>query len=386
MEKRDIHDTKGSFNSAWKNLEADTKIKPFEKKRIKKFIDDCMIGKNMKKKVGQRRLMSYINQFRYLARYFKKDFKRLTDKDTEVFYRDMETDKIRRQDGKPYSANSKNELIKTLKKYARWLHTDNVEKYNKTFRWLKEFNTEVETPALTRTEIEKMVNASDIRDKALIMVLFDGGMRIEELFNVRLCDIKKCGDGNDYYYMVFIRYSKTKSRTISLPLCTKYLDAWFNEHPEGNNKDAFLFPMSYGAARMTLSRKGKLINKRVHPHLMRHSSATFYANKLRNPFKLDYRYGWVIGSKMARRYIDREGLMEEETPNIIKGDEMNNLKRENQKLQEDMNIMREEYNKITSFIEDLKNNLGITEENIKRPTYRDTLKQGIKEIMIKGRR
>lgn len=49
--------------------------------------------------------------------------------------------------------------------------------------------------------------------------------------------------------------------------------------------------------------------KRIYPDLLRHSSATYWSNKL--PwFKLCKRFGWAMTSAMPQRYIDHEGVDE----------------------------------------------------------------------------
>ena len=71
-----------------------------------------------------------------------------------------------------------------------------------------------------------------------------------------------------------------------------------------------LFPLSDSAARHMLSRLGRrVLAKRVYPHLLRHSSATYWCNKL-SYFQICKRFGWTMTSDMPQRYIDREGVEE----------------------------------------------------------------------------
>ena len=53
----------------------------------------------------------------------------------------------------------------------------------------------------------------------------------------------------------------------------------------------------------------RALRKRVYPHLLRHTSATYWSNRL-SWFKLCKRFGWAMTSSMPQRYIDREGVDE----------------------------------------------------------------------------
>ncbi|GAF73022.1 unnamed protein product, partial [marine sediment metagenome] len=199
---------------------------------------------------------------------------------------------------------------------------------NRLFKWIKEFSENVEIPALSRGEVEGIVEKCNARDSAIIMFLFDSGARVGEALNVKISDLTE----NEKSLKVRIRVSKTKPRTINIPLAAKYVKLWLKKHPSKDNPDTYLFPINYDSIRIMLSRKGKAIGKHLYPHLLRHSSATYYANILRSPYKLDYRYGWIIGSDMSRRYIDRDGLEDEEVNELVDADETLTLKKEVEQL------------------------------------------------------
>ncbi len=60
--------------------------------------------------------------------------------------------------------------------------------------------------------------------------------------------------------------------------------------------------------RELLQRLGKrVLGKSLPYHLLRHSSATYYATKL-NRQELCYRYGWKFSSNMPDVYISRAGM------------------------------------------------------------------------------
>jgi len=102
---------------------------------------------------------------------------------------------------------------------------------------------------------------------------------------------------------------------------------WLEEHPqrptirpggtiETQDVAAPLFPVTDNAVRLMVRRLGQeALGKRVYPHLLRHTSATYWSNKLPY-FKFCKRFGWTMTSNMPQRYIDREGVDELEVAEI----------------------------------------------------------------------
>ena len=79
--------------------------------------------------------------------------------------------------------------------------------------------------------------------------------------------------------------------------------------------------------RMFLFRLGKkVLNKKVYPHLFRHTSATYYANKL-NRQELCYRYGWKFSSDMPDVYISRAGMESKQLDEKFKATELEELEK-----------------------------------------------------------
>ncbi|MFQ5834804.1 MAG: tyrosine-type recombinase/integrase, partial [bacterium] len=136
--------------------------------------------------------------------------------------------------------------------------------------WIDTSLKEEEIPALTREEVEILASACSTKYKAVVKALFDSGARIEEFLNLTIGDLSKKDDYYKNYYKIRIRHSKTKPRTISIPMCTEELENWLRIHPDRKNLGAYLFPITYGAIRMELKRKGKkILGKNVTPHILR---------------------------------------------------------------------------------------------------------------------
>lgn len=347
-DKIDIHHRKREFETYLRNLQNDETMIPQNKEHLLKFIRDCRLGKTLrnrqKKVIGNARCTKYIHILKRISEWLNKPFEEVTQENMESFIEGLENDKYLGKIGYRgaksiiLSPSTKVDYKKILKKFYKWLLGKN-DQYPELVDWIETYDTLKEISALRREEVEKMVAASKTRDKAIIMLLFDSGARAEEFLNIRLHHLSKNGET----YKIRIAHSKTKPRTIHVPLCTEYLDMWLNEYEE-HNEDSLLFPISYDGLRVMISRVGKrVLNKRVTPHILRHTSATYYANLLKNQFKLCYRYGWAMASKMPNRYIDREGLIEEETIEIVKANEVSILQKENQELKEKISLQDEDF-------------------------------------------
>lgn len=126
-----------------------------------------------------------------------------------------------------------------------------------------------------------------------------------------------------------VRVSKTKPRTISLPLATDAIRFWVERHPRGGpigtdgkiqakDPDAQLFQWTYAYCRKVLREAGKAeLGERLYFHRFRHASATLYARHL-TEYQMCARYGWMMGSRAVRRYVEASGVLAEDTASILR--------------------------------------------------------------------
>jgi integrase len=321
------------------------------------------IKSGQKRKLGINRRLKYISVLKSFAGWIEKDFDKVSLEDMERVISALENDQIKARTGKVYSEETKVDFKRLLKKFYKWLLGNN-ETYPGCVSWFDTSIKEKEIPSLTREEVEKLAeHCGKFSNKVIIMVLFDSGARIEEFLNIRAKHITKKED----YYLLRIQYSKTQPRTIAVPLCTQLLDQWIKDI-NCIDSEAPLFPFTYDSVRMMLKRTGrKLLNKTVYPHLLRHSSATYYANIEKNYFRFCKRYGWTFGSRMAQRYIDRAGVDEEITAKAVQGDEISKVRTENIRLKEDMNRLQAQLGQLD------KINLVLDEAFRNYPEFREII-------------
>lgn len=351
---------------------------PANRDTIRKFIQEARLGKTIrgreKKKIGMKRLLKYVQDLKKLDHYFQKRFEDIIENDMERFILDLEDGKIKTPKGKPYAQETQVSIKKIIKKFYKWLLGNNRQ-YPERVIW---FDTSHELPeynCINKKQLDKILTLMTstksewlVRNRALIMVLFDGGMRAEELLNIRLKNIKYDGET----YKVRIEHSKTKKRTLSLPMCKKHLDTWLDIHPAKHEEQAQLFPITYDAMRHLIGRLGKHIGMKLTPHDLRHSSCTYWCQHITHA-QMCYRYGWSMNSKMPQRYIDREGLNEDKLVEIARNNREENLKQENQKLSKRLAALEDHMNQLfKTDVEEARKIVQKAHEKVRDPNPKPT--------------
>lgn len=305
--KRDFHNLEEEFDQAFEELHNEEWKIPENKDALIDYLKACKRGKTKSagknRKVGKSSLYRIMGILRlFLEEWIGKDIRKVTREDVAKFYDAMEDDEIKQSNGKAYKQSSKSKNYKTIRKFMRW-----VGKGDYCDDW--DVTEEVPTKEfLSRNEVERLVNSAGIQYKAHIMILFDGGLRAEEYGNLRWKDLKK-KDGKKYYQAhVRKETSKTKKeRFVSLWLATDYIDSLKTYQKEKLgaefNEEGFLYNGMYQSLLRQIKRLGKqVLNKHITPHMLRHSSATYYANVIKTYQNFCYRYGWSLNSSTPQRY------------------------------------------------------------------------------------
>jgi len=150
---------------------------------------------------------------------------------------------------------------------------------------------------MTESEVTKIIATTDnIKEKAIMSVLAYSGIRNQELCNLRVCDVSL----GDNHIRIFKGKGK-KDRAICISGdCVRILIDYLMKFPR--LEDDYLFT-TYQGNQYTgfslrklvkkLSRKAK-INKRVYPHLFRHSLATNLLNRGANLVTVQNQLGHVF--------------------------------------------------------------------------------------------
>ncbi len=197
-------------------------------------------------------------------------------------------------------------LMRRLAAYLYEIHGS--EKAKEILEKLKSPRVRLPPPeTLTPEEAERLLEeARTLKNKALIAVLLEGGLRISEALSLRIGDV----EFDEYGAKLYVRQSKTEARPVRIIKYTHILRAWLQSHPQRNNPQAWLFPkatnpdkhMTPQTANNNIKRIARRagIKKNVHPHILRHTRATMLATRLTDR-EMMMVFGWKT-VEMVRRY------------------------------------------------------------------------------------
>lgn len=230
------------------------------------------------KRLSDNTIVSYQNDLKKYINYLKKanisSFKEVEPKTIELML-------ISEKDLNTASLAHLLLSIKSLHKYLLKLKildedvSSNIEQ-PKMAKHLPDVLSYDEVNNLLNIEIN---NNEDIRNKAMLELLYASGFRISELLNIKLGDI-------DYTNAVVRTFGKgSKERVVPLPDVTlNYINEYLKVRKDilGNKESDYLFITRRGSKmdRTTFFKfiKNLLIKKNIHkdisPHTLRHSFAT----------------------------------------------------------------------------------------------------------------
>jgi site-specific recombinase XerD len=207
-----------------------------------------------------------------------------------------------------------------IKKFYKWIFNQDIEDEdeweipnNVKFIKIKKPKDAKTVPSdlLTPKEVRLLADISkNLREKALILTLYETGARIGEILNLRIKDVSF-----DDYGAKLRLIGKTGVRHVRIVGSSPAVGQWLNnDHPKRNDKNSYLFcnirpdnkagtQLSYASVRKMLKqlKERSGINKNLRPHLWRHARASELAEHLTDAQRCKY-FGWVQGSDMSRIY------------------------------------------------------------------------------------
>jgi len=186
--------------------------------------------------------------------------------------------------GTPFKKNTIYDFVSILKQFVLWMIENEYlaipeAKVRKIQTPRKDMMTRVAGDLLTPDEITAMVRAcTRSMDRAVIMMLYEGGFRIGELGALCWRDLKF----DQYGIVANVDFKTGKPRYIRLIMAREHLAKWQNDYPFTPEGDALVFiserktPLTHAAVQKQLKRIAERagIEKHITPHVFRHSRIT----------------------------------------------------------------------------------------------------------------
>jgi len=130
---------------------------------------------------------------------------------------------------------------------------------------------------LTENEVNQIVEATEtMKWRALFRLTYEGAMREHEVLNLKIKHVRFDKFGAE----VFVPSTKSQPLWLRIIDSVPLLQAWIEQHPQRGDREAYVFlgrkegePLTYIAFYLALKRTAKKVGveKRVFPHLLRHS-------------------------------------------------------------------------------------------------------------------
>lgn len=221
--------------------------------------------------------LKHINEyFEYLDKK-NIDFMKVKQVDVKLF----------RNQNPNLSSSTKNLKVSSIKSFYTFLIDDiEITDYNpcSNIKSLDVENDRVEKVPLTKIQIHWLINScKNVRDRAIISMLVNTGLRIHELINVTFEDYKYAKSHEGELHVIG---KGNKFRIVYIPEITmKYIDEYLNKRKESEYNNLFISngckPMSRNCIsdmlKVTAKRSGRFSDdeiKKIHNHLLRHVYTT----------------------------------------------------------------------------------------------------------------
>jgi len=284
-------------------LKSDQRICAENKELIRAFTRD-----RYAEGLSHARVAKYTGLLRCIAIKLNKPFPQVDIDDIKELIRQIELS--------DRSACTKRDYRVAVKIFWRWMAGQ--DDYPDSVKWIKgkvgKNSRKLPSEMLTESDIAMLTSAAkNPRDRAIVAVLWETGCRAGELLTLKIKSFK--GDGDLCTLDVS---GKTGQRRIPIVACVPHLTKWLSFHPEADEPESPVWPnlgirgrteyMTYSGLQQMLKKLAERVGfkKRVHPHLFRHSRATFLANRLTEAQMKQF-FGWTQGSDMAVIYVHLSG-------------------------------------------------------------------------------
>jgi len=284
-------------------------------KIILEYINDMEYGLNVgvgSKKGGRsyNRLYNLQQRMIFITKMLEKTYgieglTHLKERHLHEFFTGMRTGEIKRLDGGVYRDPAN--FVKIFKAFWHWHQKVNRKKGVEIYDITQDLDTSKDKPKwvyLTEDEIKKLHDHAIYYYKALIMFLFDTGIRAPgELRNIKVSDFQNdCKELN-----IRDEISKTFGRKIKLMLSSDIIKNYIKSESLG--KDDYLFDRQPQTMNKYLQRLAKRVLKdeespagqkytEITMYDFRHCSCCYWLPRYKSESALKYRFGWKKSDKI----------------------------------------------------------------------------------------
>lgn len=285
------------------NLFDKAKLTETQKETLKNFYNFLM---NISDSLDTHK--TYLVQAKLLGERLGKEYKEITRQDLEKYLAEL-----KQKGNKPLTLFN---TRVTLRTFFKWLYDlkngDPAPEVTAWFDMRKKYNYKMPQQIITLEEIQRMIKACTcFRDRALLSLLWEAGLRKKELISLRVGSIEINNDQG----MVHVHYSKTVPRSLPIVHSVPSIIDWLNEHPLSQDKNAPLW-INLGAWKdrnfgedglkrliKVTANRAKVPREKAFTHNFRHSRATQLAKQGLNETELRLFFGWSKRSPMPEVYL-----------------------------------------------------------------------------------
>jgi len=364
---KDPYKNKERFDK-WNEKKSITDISKTNAKIVIKFINDMSLGLNISKgsKKGARS-SSRLNTLRVrlvfvireLEKRKVKDIRKTTDKELHQLFDDMRSGVLKTKYGTAYKSTG--DYVKIFKTFWHWNQKISKEKIKDI---TEDLDTRGEKPKFvyfTEEDFNNIVKKASLDLKPILILQFDSGMRVTELFNIKVSDFS-----NDFKELnIRDETSKTFGRKIKLMMCSEQIKDYVKRM--NFKQDDFICIQHPTTINKELRELGKKILteeqtkfKSLSLYDFRHCSACFWLPRYKSESAMKYRFGWKK-SDMIHYYTELLGMKDTITADdlyldITKAElekKMDLLEKDNKNLKSELKIELEKgLKKMTKMIVD----------------------------------
>ena len=243
-------------------------MKPDKKLDQKIYLSEYIEYLNDIKGYSSNTITSYKNDIKQYLKYLSD--KSINYYETEEYVKYLNKNK--------YAKSSINRKIASINKFYEWCQERNYLKETK-YKKIKYIKQEKKLPdILTSNYINKLLNSlptenpKNLRDRTIIELLYSSGLRVSELTNLRINDIKNNGS---------IKVLGKGNKTRILPMTNeayKLIDSWITNSRsfyENEKSSDYLF-IGVRGSKISAREVQRIVKSKLgtFPHSIRHSFAT----------------------------------------------------------------------------------------------------------------